>query len=201
MKLEIKEKFKTVFNILLQNKKIVIPEDVIIKSWQVVIEEWIKDESMTLFVRKGGEIRGTKITNIRERDIITTDNTPAHWVFKNLVLDKLNYNKNQIADLVKSNRFPISFVRKKSEYETLIGEMVATKTTRLNEHGWKLAHIDRIAMKRGNNITIEDYKTHHSNFLNLSNMYLIDKDFSGLAEVLLFNEIVQEYKNSFHNKS
>lgn len=182
------------FKLLIENEKIIIPNVEIINEWQNVIDDWLNDESMTLFVRKGGETRGKITANQLGRNIITTDNTPAHWVFKNLVLDKINYNKIQIDELIKTNRFPISFIRKKSEYETLIGEMVANKSTRLNEAGWKLAHINRIAMKRGNSITLQDYKNHHMSFLALSNMYLIDKNFSGLAEVSLFNEIVKEYK-------
>ena len=130
-----------------------------------------------------------------ERTITTTDNTPAHWIFKNIVLDKKSYSRQEIDILIKTNKFPISFIRKKSEYETLLDEMVADKHTRLNNVGWKLAHINRIAMKRGKNITIDDYKKHHISFLNLSNMYLIDKEFSGLAEVQLFNDLVIEYKS------
>ncbi|HZY36744.1 MAG TPA: hypothetical protein VFE53_08860 [Mucilaginibacter sp.] len=195
MKQEIRNHFQSVFNLLLENGKLIIPKPESVATWQSVIHEWIIDDAMPLFVRKGGETRGSLIPNLLERKILTTDNTPAHWVFKNIVIDRNDYTKIQIADLIEAKNFPISFIRKKTEHHTLVGGMVADKNTRLNELGWKLAHIDRIAMKRGNKITIEDYKDHHLSFLALSNMYLIDKDFSGLAEVSLFNELVREYKN------
>ena len=191
----IKENFQSVFYSLFENSRIIFPSKEIINSWQIVIDEWLESESIPLFVRKGSETRGQKI-EFNGRHIITTDNTPAHWVFKNLVLENQTFNSQQIHNLIISNNFPVSFIRKKKEYETLLDGMVANSKTRLNNLGWKLAHIEGIAMKRGKNITIEDYKDHHSKFLNLSNMYLIDKKFSGLAEVSLFNEIVIYYKTN-----
>lgn len=196
MKSEIKKNFEKVFQVLLREEKIIIPKQEVSILWFEVLENWIEDETMALFVRKGSEIRGTRVEEMSERIIVRTDNTPAHWVFRNLVLEKLNFDKNKINELILSNNFPISFMRKKNEYETLIGNMVADKHTRLNDFGWKLAHIDRIAMKRGKSVTIYDYKNHHRKFLDLSNMYLIDKDYSGLAEVNLFNEVIKEYKSS-----
>lgn len=198
MKEEIKEHFESVFNLLIENGKIIFPHKEIIIAWQKVIDEWIDNDSIPLFVRKGSETRGTKI-EFGGRNIITTDNTPAHWIFKNLVLEGLSFSSQDILDLINSNNFPVSFIRKKTEYETLLDGMVANSKTRLNNAGWKLAHITGIAMKRGKNITLEDYKKHHTLFLSLSNMYLIDKDFSGLAEVNLFNEIVVNYKINILN--
>lgn len=189
----IKTYFESIFYSLIENEKIIFPNKEIINTWQNVIDEWINDDSIPLFVRKGNEIRGT-IIEFDGRNIITTDNTPAHWVFKNIVLERLNFSPQEILELINSNKFPISFIRKKAEYETLLDGMVADNKTRLNNAGWKLAHIIGIAMKRGKNITIDDYKKHHSQFLALSNMYLIDKKFSGLAEVNLFNEIIIDYK-------
>ncbi|WP_447636204.1 hypothetical protein [Flavobacterium microcysteis] len=189
----IKTYFESIFYSLIENERIIFPNKEIINTWQNVINEWINDDSIPLFVRKGSEIRGT-IIEFDGRNIITTDNTPAHWVFKNIVLERLNFSPQEILELINSNKFPISFIRKKTEYETLLDGMVADNKTRLNNAGWKLAHIIGIAMKRGKNITIDDYKKHHSQFLALSNMYLIDKKFSGLAEVNLFNEIIIDYK-------
>jgi rRNA-processing protein FCF1 len=190
----IKEYFEQIFKFLLDKKMLVIPNGKHIDVWENTLGEWIDDNNITLFVRKGGETRGTEITTCKERRIITTDNTPAHWVFKRVELEKLTFNKTKINDLISNNKFPIAFIRKKTEYNTLLDGMVATKDTRLNEQGWKLAHIDNIAMKRGKNITIQDYKNHHKLFLSLRNMYLIDKDFSGLAEVEVFNSILRKYK-------
>ena len=190
---EIKTNFENVFKTLFKNKKIIFPTEDISKNWTKVLNEWIDDDQMILFVRKGGETRGQIFETSCGRKIMTTDNTPAHWVFKNIVLNGLNHSKKEISELIKTNNFPISFIRKKSEKETLIGKMVADKETRLNNDNWKLAHIGRIAMKRGKSITVNDYKDHHRKFLDLTNIYLIHRDFSGLAETPMFNEIVKEY--------
>jgi hypothetical protein len=187
---KIKRHLESVFNLLVENNKILFPDKNIINSWEKLLGEWIEDEAMTLFARKGGETRGTNVDNIYNRRIITTDNTPAHWVFKNLVLNKSIFTKDHVHELIQNNNFPIAFIRKKNEHNTLIGRMVADKETRLNEQGWKLAHIKPIALKRGKNISLQDYQNHHASFLSLNNMYLIDKNYSGIAEVTMFNEIV-----------
>lgn len=192
MKNQIKKNFNDVLKVLIENKKILFPEKELKLKWQLVIQKWVNNDSMTLFVRKGGMTRGTKIL-FENRTITTTDNTPAHWVFKNIVFDQQPYTCEEIENIIQLNKFPISFIRKKNEYATLLDGMVADKNLRLNNDGWKLAHIERIAMKRGKNITLDDYKMHHIKFLDLSNMYLIDKQFSGLAEVDLFNDLVKEY--------
>lgn len=113
-----------------------------------------------------------------------------------MVLNKSTFKKKEILEIIESNNFPVSFVRKRKEHSTLVGNMVANKETRLNVEGWKLAHIERIGMKRGKAVTIEHYKSHHTKFLDLDNMYLIKKEYSGLAEVNSFNEIVKEYKRN-----
>ncbi|MCC7301109.1 MAG: hypothetical protein IT233_00560 [Bacteroidia bacterium] len=194
MENKIKKHLESIFIQLIENEKIVFAENKICSAWDSVLKEWIDDDAMTLFTRKGGETRGTKVSNSHSRKIITTDNTPAHWVFKNLVLSKSKIKKIDVQSLLNKNEFPIAFIRKKNEYETLIGKMVADKNTRLNEQGWKLAHITPIALKRGQNISLQDYKDHHYNFLSLKNMYLIDKSYSGIAEVKMFNDIVANHK-------
>lgn len=190
---KIKICLQEVFKVLIENKKILIPCETIIKSWERVLIEWIKDDTMPLFVRKGAETRGTILENFLQRKIMTTDNTPAHWVFKNIVFEEKKFTKNDIKNLLQNNNFPIAFIKKKEEQNTLIGKMVADNDTRLNNKGWKLAHIEGIAMKRGKNVTLTNYKEHHKRFLSLTNIYLIDKQYSGLAETVLFNTIVKEH--------
>jgi hypothetical protein len=191
---DIKSHICSIYKLLKREKKIVFPDTTIINQWDIVLKQWVDDKDMLLFARKGGQTRGTKFQNSFGRLIMTTDNTPAHYIFKTLVFDKKNLTKKNIHNLLSTNKFPISFIRKKSEYETLIDGMVADSSVRLNEIGWKLAHIKRIALKRGSNLSQDDYHMHHLKFLSLDNMYLIDKAFSGLAEVPLFNEIVSEDK-------
>ncbi len=189
---KIKKHLESIFYLLKENEKIIIPKNKLIIEWDKVIEEWVEDKSMTLFVRKNGKLRGEKIDNEYGRHIVITDNTPAHWIFKNIVLNKIKFTKKEIHKLITANELPIAFARKKTENDLLIGKMVAGKT--INFSDWKLAHINQIGLKKAINISLEDYKKHHRDFLSIRNMYLIDKKFSGLAEVKLFNEIVNENK-------
>src|SRR5687767_2969954 len=190
----IKSHIRSIYDILKKDGKILFPDAAVIKQWDETLQHWIDDHEMLLFARKGGQTRGTRYENSVGRVIMTTDNTPAHWVFKTIVFDKKMLGKNEIQTLLSTNKFPISFIRKKSEYDTLLDGMVADSSVRLNEKGWKLAHINRIALKRGSNLLPDDYHKHHVKFLSLDNMYLIDKGLSGLAEVPIFNEIVSQDK-------
>lgn len=96
---EIKTNFENVFKTLFKNKKIIFPTEDISKNWTKVLNEWIDDDQMILFVRKGGETRGQIFETSCGRKIMTTDNTPAHWVFKNIVLNGLNHSKKEISEL------------------------------------------------------------------------------------------------------
>jgi hypothetical protein len=93
MQNKIKEHLESVFNLLVESNQIIFPDRKSIEIWERVLVEWIDDESMTLFARKGSETRGIDVHNVFNRRIITTDNTPAHWVFKNLVLNKSLFTK------------------------------------------------------------------------------------------------------------
>ncbi|MDI1233387.1 MAG: hypothetical protein PSX81_03785 [bacterium] len=194
MEIEIKSELLSIFNILYNAGQIKIPDSNIIQEWNYVLKLWIEDHEMTLFARKGGETRGSIVNNNFNRRIITTDNTPAHWVFKTIVMDKSRPNKDFIKKTIQENNFPISFVKKRSDIH-LIGKMVDPSIRSLNVE-WKLAHINKIALSRSTNKTISDYEEHHFKFLSLDNIYLIDKRYSGIAEIAEFNEIVKNHKKA-----
>lgn len=190
---QIKTHFEKVFELLLFNNKIIIPQKEVSECWLKILNEWVDDEQMVLFVRKGNDIRGSISEIYSGRKIMTTDNTPAHWIFRNTVFSNRSLSKQTIAELIHSNQFPVSFIKKGSEKDTLVENMLADKAIKEQITSWKLAHIDRIALKRSKNIPLEEYKNHHRKFLDLNNMYLIDKEYSGLAETPLFNTVVKNY--------
>lgn len=192
---DVKLHIRSIYELLKRDGKIIFPDTASIRQWETTLKDWVDDHEMVLFARKGGQTRGTKYQSNLGRVIMTTDNTPAHWVFKTVVFDKKLLSKTDVQTLLLTNKFPISFIRKRNEYNTLLDGMVADSSVRLNEKGWKLAHINRIALKRGGNLLPDDYNSHHIKFLSLDNMYLIDKAFSGLAEVPIFNEIISQDKS------
>ncbi|PKP21632.1 MAG: hypothetical protein CVU05_06310 [Bacteroidetes bacterium HGW-Bacteroidetes-21] len=190
--------FKSIIEDLLKSKGgIIIPTKFQIESWKSILEDWINDKDLPLFYRSSSSARWSLIDNSFDREIRTTDNTPAFWVFCKLVLKPESiHTKNTIKDLISSKQFPISFVYdKESRKNGLTKEMSSNKEIRINEidEGYKLAHIEKIALTRKKEKSIDDYITHHRKFLSLENMYAINKKYAGLAEVNEFNCVLNDY--------
>lgn len=99
-----------------------------------------------------------------------------------------------VKEAIQKNTFPIAMMMKKIEKEFLQKSQVINSSFRLGNENWKIAHVEPIALSRQQNLNIEHYEIHHRKFLSLRNMYLIRKDFSGIAEIPLFNKIIIRHR-------
>lgn len=182
------------FELLLAENKIIFPSIKQQKHWERVLEQWIKDHTIPLFARKASGIRGQTMEHIRERVIIKTDNTPAHWVFRNCVLNSELPIVSRVKKELDERKFPIAIMIKKTEKEFLIKSQVAAKEFRLGKEKLYVAHLEKVALPRNLNLSMEQFINHHRRFLSLQNMYAIDIDFYGLTHIKIFNDIVKEHK-------
>ncbi|MBK9391761.1 MAG: hypothetical protein IPN68_16805 [Bacteroidetes bacterium] len=185
---------KNLFELLLSENKILFPSVMQQKHWEKVLEKWIKDRTIPLFARKASGIRGQAIEHIHSRDVIKTDNTPAHWVFRNCVLNSELPNVERVKKEWDERKFPIAIMIKKTEKEFLIKSQVAANEFRLGKKKLYVAHLDKVALPRNLNLPMEQFINHHRRFLSLQNMYAIDIEFYGLTHVKIFNDIVKEHK-------
>lgn len=190
MSTAVQQKLKQFYNLLVKEDIMKFPSLDQTVYWESVLNDWIENEDMPLFVRKPASIRGSTVTHLSKRKIIVTDNTPAHWIYKKIVLDKERPSLKFVEECINKSNFPYAIMMKKSEKNYLVKSQIATKDFRLGSQNWKIAHIERIALPRAKNISIIDFKEHHRKFLSLKNMYIIKKEFSGLAEVEMFNHII-----------
>jgi hypothetical protein len=188
--LKIKSELEKFYHLLDKEQVLKFPSYEQITTWEKILQLWIEDKRLPLFVRKPANIRGSFITHSSNRKIIITDNTPAHWVYKKVVLNNEVLSLHDVIKALNSSTFPLAMMRKKIERESLLQTQIASKEFRLGHDNWKIAHIDPIALPRKKIISIDEYIKHHVKFLSLKNMYLIRKDFSGLAEVSMFNQLI-----------
>ncbi len=186
--------FKNLFDFLVKEKLIHFPSKSQTKQWEKVLKEWIDDQSIPLFARKGSSIRGQSIEHDHSRKVIKTDNTPAHWVFRNFVLNNEKPFLSRIKDEWETKTFPIAIMIKKSEKKFLVKSQIASHEFRLGYDNIYVAHIEPVALSRSKIIPYKEFINHHIRFLSLGNMYCISKDYSGLSHIKKFNEIVIQNK-------
>jgi hypothetical protein len=178
------------FEKLMEKNWLLFPSQEISEEWDVTLHEWMNDERLPLFVRRPSALRGSQVANNFGRKLIITDNTPAHWVFRTIVLDKKRPDLNMVANTIDAGEFPLAMMMKKTEKAHMQKAQVATRAYRLGQDEWKIAHIEPVALSRKKNLELDDYVDHHYKLLSLKNMYLINKAYAGIAEVKQFNEIV-----------
>ena len=192
---QMKDGFEDLYATMVRDGIVKFPTKDQINIWEGILDEWVSDKTLPLFRRKPSGGRGSQVIHEAGRALMITDNTPAHWVYRTAVLNADKPTFSIVREAIRNNTFPIAMMMKKVEKEFLLKSQVSNSSFRLGNENWKVAHIEPIALSRQQNLTIEQYEAHHRKFLSLSNMYLIRKDYSGIAEVALFNGIVMRHKN------
>ena len=161
----------------------------VLDEWSKLITNWKDDDKMPLIIRKSGEIRGQEIIHNNGRAIIISDNSPAQWVCYN-VLSGITYNKEQIIDLLKNDKIPISFAIKAKEKDKIKYKCILGKYS-INKFGWKLCHIEDVGLKSSRQINEIDIVTLEKKFfllMNPKNFFLVPKAIGGIGEI-------KEFKN------
>jgi hypothetical protein len=187
--------FKQLFEQLLSSYLIQFPSTKRIKEWDEVLNQWINDSTLPLFSRKSSSLRGSSFVHEAGRTLIITDNTPAQWIYRRVVLNGEKLTLLDISEALMKRSFPLAMMVKKSEREHLIDSQVSKGSFKVDNEVWKIAHIKQIALARTKSPGINDHIEHHRRFLSLDNMYIIRKDFSGIAEVDIFNKLIADWKN------
>ena len=171
------------------------PSREILAKWQRLLSSWIRDQSMPLFIRKAREGRGKRIRHKSGRILIPADNTTAHWSFS-LALNNRCPRKSRIKQMLLDRRVPIAFAPLPDErrYFSSSSHELRRKEYDLNLQGWKLAHIDPVGLKSRHSLKdrdIEELEIHFMKFLDPSNMFVVPKRWSGIAEA---EEIIEVFR-------
>lgn len=165
----------------------------VLNSWNNLISEWAKDESMPLIIRKGS-CRGQEFTHPSGRKVIISDNTFALWEYRN-VLDGKTYSLMELKNKLNNNEIPIVYAltkeeKKKAKYTKTLGKDALSDT----DTKWKLCHIEPVGMNSRKNIEdldINEIIKYFKRYANPMNMFILPKEIGGLGEI---QEFIDEQK-------
>lgn len=167
------------------------PSVEICKKWECLLQEWVKDKALPLFTRKTSKNRGHLIKHDSGRDIIPTDNSPAQWVFTRAcenTCPEISDVRTWLTEPSTNQEIPIAWILTSEEKKTRGYEMTLKKAmgVDVNIQGWKLGHIENIGLRKNGKLSsmnIENLEKHHLAFLRPANMFVIPKQWAGLAEI------------------
>lgn len=153
-------------------------------AWDVLLDEWIAAPDIPLFVRKAKDNRGSLLTHTNGRAIIPTDNSPAHWSI-GLAHAGICPTLDEVREMFARDAIPVAMVISRAEKECARFRCTRGSTKNPNQLGWKVAHIDDVGLGYIGQPTEADFAlltAHHKRFLAPSNIFLVPKDYAGLAE-------------------
>ena len=152
-----------------------------------LIDDWAESD-LPLLIRKSNNDRGHIYPHSEGgRQIIPTDNSPAHWSLRQAILGKTP-SIDDIRNYIKQDAIPVAMILKKAEQKENIRRLTCTnnKLPRLAKLGWKVCHIEGVRLRAQGEITeapLDELKNHFKRFLKPSNMFLIPKQIGGLGEL------------------
>lgn len=164
-------------------------------AWTQLIETWLNDKSLPLVVRKQSNNRGTSIQHSTGRELIPTDNSPAHWAFS-LALKQQCLTHAELQQLWTNDKIPIAMIQTGVEKPIAKYRCTLGREQDVNTYGWKLAHVRAIGLKTRTPLqalpilTIEE---HFRKFMLPSNMFVIPLAWSGLGEI---QSVIQAVSNA-----
>ena len=167
------------------------PKAEIIAEWRQLLRQWSTCSSLPLFVRKHKDNRGFSITHQDGRELVPTDNSPAHWVFTEACAGRCP-SLVEVEQLLATKSIPVAMIRKTverdgSKYMSTFGNQFD-----VNRQGWKLAHIVGIGMrqrKRLQELPLDTLTSHFLRFMDPGNMFVVPLSMAGIAEVSHVSEL------------
>lgn len=165
-------------------------------QWTAMLEAWIADDTLPLFIRKPSSSRGKLLAHSTGRRLIPADNSPAQWAFS-MALQGNCPTMDEIHQLIESDRIPIAMILKTVEREQASYRCPLGKAENLNMVGWKLAHIESIGLRQRGELedtAMERLETHFLRFMDPNNMFLVPKAWAGLGEMPEMIDAVRAYR-------
>ena len=156
-----------------------------IGTWKQLLQEWVADGSLPLFVRKHNDNRGFSVSHPDGRELVPTDNSPAHWVFTEACAGHCP-SISKLRKLLEQRAIPVAVIRKAVERDGSKYMCTLGNEFNVNLQGWKLAHVVGIGIKQRKKleeIPLNTLTLHFQKFLDPGNMFVVPLGMAGLAEV------------------
>jgi hypothetical protein len=154
-------------------------------AWDRLIDTWTADQSLPLLVRKARNNRGSVIAGKTGRALVPTDNSPAQWAFA-IAHDGECPRRRDLTSLLSGGQLPIAMALSGLEKGTATYRGIRGKCPGTSDAGWKLAHIQPVALGGRGTIAEHDpvaIERHFRPFMSPRNMLVVPSGWAGLAEV------------------
>lgn len=169
-------------------------DSAVLRYWDSLLDEWVAATDLPLFVRKAKNNRGHELTHRSGRTLVPTDNSPAHWSVL-AAFSGLLPTLDDLRSLLRRDEIPVAMVIKRSEKEGARYRCTRGSFPNPNELGWKVAHIDDVGLSYAGellDIALPTLQSHHRRFLAPSNIFLVPKEYAGVAETPEFISAFRE---------
>jgi hypothetical protein len=153
-------------------------------AWVKLLDDWVADSSLPLFVRCARVGRGCAVAHDSGRTMIPADNSPANWALGRALAGQCP-TLDQLRSDIKSDSIPIAMILRKKERESAHLKCGLKKAEDLNRHGWKVAHIRKIGLGRQHmaSMPIDELTQHFRDFMSPNNMFVVPLAWQGLGEL------------------
>ncbi len=153
------------------------------RGWAALLDAWIADKRVPLFVRRASAGRGQVVKHVSGRELIPTDNSPAHWALALALQDKVP-TLAEVSGWFEQDLIPVAMVLKRAERKQARYRCTRSSVS-LNALGWKVSHLDEVGLGRAtpSAAPLEQIHAHFRRFLSPGNMFLVPLQWSGIAEI------------------
>jgi hypothetical protein len=167
----------------------------VLAHWDMLLDEWGAADDLPLFVRKFNDNRGHELKHRSGRTIVPTDNSPAHWSVMSAFAGE-RPTLDDVRGLLQRDRIPVAMAFRRTEKDGARYRCTRSELPNPNQLGWKVAHIDDVGLGYTGDIcdvAVPTLAAHHKRFLTPSNIFLVPKEYAGVAET---PEFIQAFRNA-----
>lgn len=162
--------------------------------WDRLLELWISDESLPLFIRKRekGIARGEITFHDSSRELVTTDNSPASWSYM-AAFSGQRPSLDDVRRELDGDAIPVAMVVDREMRARARYKCCRISATSPNKLGWKVCHKRGVGLHGRTSLKqrpITDLYEHFRNFMSPSNIFLVPLFLGGLGEVPHFIEAI-----------
>lgn len=161
------------------------PSPAVMAQWSALLEAWVEDHELPLFVRKHAGNRGSVILHASGRALVPCDNSPAQWAFVMATGGECP-TLREIKSMFAEDAIPVAMIQKAAERASAKQRCTLSRQFSVNHHGWKLAHIQQIGLNERTVISalpMERLAAHFRALMSPSNMFVVPLAWAGIAEI------------------
>lgn len=166
----------------------------ICERWGALLDEWAAAEELPLIVRKARGNRGHVLQHHSGRAIVPADNSPAHWSLS-LAFADVCPTLDEVRSMLASDQVPVAMVFNADEKQGARYRCTRQSVRGPNQLGWKVAHIYDVGLGYTGalaGISLDALRNHMKRFLAPGNMFLVPKEYAGVAETPEFLEAFRQ---------